>query len=393
MSNVNQNRYKLTTSISNNNNNANKSTASNKYTPAASIMKSITNNNNNNIRSNLNLIKSSTALTADTNDDDLIDISDTELIMASQEVESQLKFTNNVHHATSNALNIFSQIASTNTNINNSNLMPAPTMTSMGLPVNFASNNQNNNSSHAYNSAFPGSTLASNSNQVIDQLYLLDDLKSELKQVKTENMQKDGEVKILRDKLKRLEQDTQRMRTERVDLIKKLQTQKDEEKKGLQKQIEFKELENQFKNQEIVELTMKCKQLESNNKKNPLTNQVATNMLGQQLQQQRQSVAQNYSVFDDLQSISSNSPNSTSNKSKGIEFSKGMPPPQSSICTPQSQQTANINNNKIQNQTSNQQIIGSKGVPTKRMICQTSISSLSGLNDSENENPTHDNKR
>jgi tRNA G37 N-methylase TrmD len=37
-----------------------------------------------------------------------------------------------------------------------------------------------------------------------------------------------------------LEQETQRMRTERCDLIKKLQHQQEEAKKVLQQQIEFK---------------------------------------------------------------------------------------------------------------------------------------------------------
>jgi hypothetical protein len=60
-----------------------------------------------------------------------------------------------------------------------------------------------------------------------------------------------------------------KMRNERLDLIKKLQHQKDESDKALQKQIEFKELENQFKAQELMELTMKYKCLESAVKKNP----------------------------------------------------------------------------------------------------------------------------
>ena len=185
-------------------------------------------------------------------------------------------------------------------------------------------------------------------------------------------MAKDGEVKILRDKLKRLEQDTQRMRTERVDLIKKLQTQKEEEKKGLQKQIELKELENQFKYQEIMELTMKCKQLESNSKKSAAavamanSNSVATPNNPQVIQVQPQQQQQHSNLM-------------TESKSSGTPSTPtSMPPP-----------------NKVTPATasSNQLIIGSKGVPTKRMICQTSMSSLNGLSDTENENPTHENKR
>lgn len=180
----------------------------------------------------------------DNNDEDLLDISDTELIRASQVVESQLKFTNNVHHTTSNALNIFSQF---NQNANECavGLMGPPMSTGATIYSNFSNANNNQDASQ------------------------VDDLRNELKQIKSENMAKDGEVKILRDKLKRLEQETQRMRTERVDLVKKLQQQQDEAKKSLQKQIEYKELENQFKSQEIVELTMKYKVLESTVKKNP----------------------------------------------------------------------------------------------------------------------------
>jgi hypothetical protein len=74
--------------------------------------------------------------------------------------------------------------------------------------------------------------------------------------------------------MKRLEQDMQKMRNERLDLIKKLQQQKDESDKVLQKQIEFKDLENQFKSQELVELTIKYKCLESAVKKNPNSVQI-----------------------------------------------------------------------------------------------------------------------
>lgn len=172
-------------------------------------------------------------------DDDLLDISDTELIRASQVVESQLRFTNNVHHATNNAMNIFSQF-------NNNDCAGNSNVKLMG----------------------GGNMSMYNADMISSQL---DDVKCELKQAKTENMQKDGEVRILRDKIKRLEQELQRSRTEKVEMSKKLQQQQDETKKSLQKQIEFKELENQFKSQEIVELTMKYKMLESNVKKTPLS--------------------------------------------------------------------------------------------------------------------------
>ncbi|RNA43988.1 ATR-interacting -like isoform X2 [Brachionus plicatilis] len=185
----------------------------------------------------------------DEKDDDFLDISDTELIRASQAVESQLKFTNNVHHATSNAITIFSQ---------------------------FTQNACDEKSN------FP----ISNPNTHIKEME--DDLKHQLKQLRSTNMQKDGEVKILRDKLRRFEQEMQKMRTEKIDLIKKLQQQQDETKRSFQKQIEYKELENQFKSQEIVELTMKYKVLESSVKKNPNTVVLAsTPLVNQKIQQSK----------------------------------------------------------------------------------------------------------
>lgn len=279
-------------------------------------------------------------------DDDDIDISDTELIMASQEVESQLKFTNNVHHATSNTVNIFSQMAS-------SSLMPAPTMTSMGAST------QLNLTATATSTA-----LASLSTNIVDEL------KNEIKQIRTDNMAKDGEVKILREKLKKMEQDSQRLRNERTEMLKKIKDKTEEEKKGLQKQIEFKELENQFKNQEIIDLTMKCKQLESNSKKN--VNALNNNIL-----------------LDEM-----NTNNITSRVK--TPSTPNMAPPSSAAAALHLQNQSNKNVTPVSSLASNnnnQQIIGSKGVPTKRMICQTSISSLNGTSDTENENPTHDTKR
>ncbi len=175
------------------------------------------------------------------NDDDFLDISDTELIRASQAIESQLKFTNNIHHTTSNALTIFSQFS-------NDGLAMAPPST-YGI----------------------GSTTVFSNAHSTDLCSQIEDQKSELKKVKNELMHKDGEVKILRDKLKRVEQELQRARTEKTELDKKLHTQQEDAKKILKKQMELKELEHQLKSQEVVELTMKCKQLESSVKKsNPM---------------------------------------------------------------------------------------------------------------------------
>ena len=90
-------------------------------------------------------------------------------------------------------------------------------------------------------------------------------------------------MKILRDKLKKVEQDSQRMRTERLEFMKRISQQQEETSKAMQKQIEFKELENQFKSQEIVELTMKYKVLESSFKRNNNSQQPQ-----QQITQQQQ---------------------------------------------------------------------------------------------------------
>lgn len=181
-----------------------------------------------------------------------------------------------------------------------------------------------------------------------------------------------------------LEQETQRMRTERCDLIKKLQQQQEEAKKVLQKQIEFKEIENQFKSQEIVELTMKYKVLESSvrNKSSTLNSstiatqpQITSTHLPQS-QHHQQQLSQHYSVFDEL----SNLTNTNNNVKKQPAVSMPPPPQPNNAATPQ-----------LPAQAKQAQIIGSKGVPTKRMANQTSISS--GLSDSENENPVHENKR
>ena len=179
------------------------------------------------------------------NDDDFLNISDTELIRASQAVESQLKFTNNIHHATSNALTIFSQFS-------NEGLIMAPPST-YGL----------------------GSTTVYSNSHGTDLCSQLEDQKLELKKFKNELMHKDGEVKILRDKLKRTEQELQRTRAEKTEMDKKLHIQQEDAKKTLKKQMELKELEHQLKSQEVVELTMKCKQLESSVKKTNQMNKLA----------------------------------------------------------------------------------------------------------------------
>ncbi len=180
------------------------------------------------------------------NDEDFLDISDTELIRASQIYESQPKFTNNVHHTTSNALNIFSQFTNDAPQQSQQHSqMPAPNMTITGRH-----------------------TKPYNANTAQLNMYSqLEEAKDELKKFKSQNMQKEGEVKLLRDRLKKQEQEMQQVRNEKLELIKKLHQQEVSAKKHLEKQIEFKELENQFKSQELTDLAMKVKQLEARIKK------------------------------------------------------------------------------------------------------------------------------
>ncbi|CAF0724162.1 unnamed protein product [Brachionus calyciflorus] len=246
MLNQNQNRYKFTSRPSSSSSNQSQTTN--------------TNNRSNypqqNYYQNRNQFKEPPKIQPEIiidDDDDLLDISDTELIRASQAVESQLKFTNNIHQTTSNAITIFSQITS---NTQQQPMAPPPPQTTT-----YSTSNYNN-----YDS--------------------IDDIKYEMKQLKNENMQKDGEVKILRDKLKRLEQETQKMRNEKFDLVKKLQQQHEETKKSLQKHIEVKDLESQFKSQELMEITTKYKVLQSSILKNS----------NNQQQQQQQSVLSSLST-------------------------------------------------------------------------------------------------
>ena len=62
-------------------------------------------------------------------------------------------------------------------------------------------------------------------------------------------MQKEGEVKILREKIKKQDQDMQRVRNEKLELVKKLQQQQLESKRSFDKAIEFTKLDNQLKSQ------------------------------------------------------------------------------------------------------------------------------------------------
>jgi len=271
-------------------------------------------------------------------DEDLLDISDNELIRASQVVESQLKFTNNVHHTTSNALTIFSQFNNNSNNYNNNDtsIMMAPPSTTFIMGGGGMANS---------------TTIYSNSQQQqytnIDPYTQLEDLRAELKQTKTDFISKDGEVKILREKLKRMEQDMQRMRTGNADTMKKLQVQQEESQKNLKKQIELKELENQLKTQEMIDITAKYKILETNLKKNQ------------------------------LKTSTSNPASSCSNTGVNLNSSQAFDEAFS----------MNKKNNAI---PSNIQQHQQQAAGRKRLAPSTSFISLS---DNENENPVQENKR
>jgi hypothetical protein len=178
------------------------------------------------------------------NDDEFLDISDNDLIRASQVVESQLKFTNNVHHTTSNAMNIFSQFGSNAVPVVHNNINPA------------------NISIHAPSmNIHYGGNLTQQQHQQQQQYH--GPPEEQLKQLLSEKMQKEGEIRILRDKMKKQEQEMQRMRQASTEQGRKSQQRYEELKKATQKKIEVKEIENQFKSQEISELMIKCKQQEA----------------------------------------------------------------------------------------------------------------------------------
>ena len=80
-------------------------------------------------------------------------------------------------------------------------------------------------------------------------------------------MQKEGEVKILRDNLKKKDQEIQRVRNEKIEMIRKLQQQQIDAQKNLDKQMELKDLDKEFKKQELTDLKMKLKQYEAKMKK------------------------------------------------------------------------------------------------------------------------------
>ena len=137
----NTNNFKQPYSNNNNNNRYNNNTNNNyatnnqkKTNPPVNVNTNNSNNNNN-------------------NDEDFLDISDNELIRASQVVESQLKFTNNVHHTTSNAINIFSQFNSNYNEPAQSQSM-GPPMSSSAAMFNGATTGANSKANSAYSSQF-----------------------------------------------------------------------------------------------------------------------------------------------------------------------------------------------------------------------------------------------
>jgi hypothetical protein len=168
----------------------------------------------------------------DSGDDDMIGISDTELIQVSQLFES--KYYSSQH--------VSNQYGSTQTP------MPmAPPLSTRQPKSNACRPNEGN--------PLPAS--------------------NEISRLREENFQKNGEVKILRNKLTKLEQEMNRLRNEKIDLVKKLNQRHEDEEKNYKKQIEAKEVQIQFKCQEIMQLTMRNKQLESlSNNRLPLTIQV-----------------------------------------------------------------------------------------------------------------------
>ena len=104
-----------------------------------------------------------------------------------------------------------------------------------------------------------------NNNTKVNNNYLSDVNSHEIdiNKIKADNFQKAGEVKMLREKFKKVEIEMNKLRNEKIELTKKLSKQNDDTEKAFRKQIESKELEIKFKNQEIIEITMKYKSLEA----------------------------------------------------------------------------------------------------------------------------------
>ena len=94
-------------------------------------------------------------------------------------------------------------------------------------------------------------------------MHSVDVISFDVEKIKADNFQKTGEIKMLRDKFKKHEIEMSKLRNEKIELVKKLSKQNDETEKAFRKQIESKELEIKFKTQEVIEITMKYKALES----------------------------------------------------------------------------------------------------------------------------------
>lgn len=128
-------------------------------------------------------------------DEDLLDISDTELIRASQVVESQLKFINNAHTTTNNAMNIFSQFSQTTTTQQQQQLhYHHHNQHHEGGGNQYAGNSrqQSNQPMPSTYSANHGAIMSTNPNYYAD---LTDeDIRSEILKLRNENLQKEGEV-------------------------------------------------------------------------------------------------------------------------------------------------------------------------------------------------------
>jgi hypothetical protein len=183
-------------------------------------------------------------------DDDDDDISDSELIRASQMVES--RYVNSAAISSTHNLN---RTAAT------------------------AAHNQSSFASQLYHNPQLEHTLdGSDAHQ----------LAQEIRALKSDNYQKDGEVKILRDRLKKSEFELTKLRNDKMELAKKFTLQSDETTKAYRKQLESKELEVQFKTQEILELTMKYKLLESKMRKSATTTTTGTGEPLKQVQNMQQ---------------------------------------------------------------------------------------------------------
>ncbi len=139
-----------------------------------------------------------------TTDEDLFDISDSDLIRASQAIEAELRIVNNTHAATNNAMNIFSQFSQAPPTASS---VPTMTTSASQIPSTYQQNTQQQHHHHHHNhhhqqqlsaklgGSMPPSTYSATAANLIDMSD--EEVRNEALRLRGELMQKDGEVNRL----------------------------------------------------------------------------------------------------------------------------------------------------------------------------------------------------